>query len=697
MVLAVLGSGPVQAQLTHDQTRCRQLIGRGVRRLADTIVKTSLKCHQARLSGTLPAATDCNIPQAPSSKVERARAVLTKLTQRSCADLTPAQNGYLVCPVPCGAVAISDYADVADCMACLAEDRATAALASAYGTPPLPSSADATHCQNAIGAALRGYLVARIKEQQKCQLGEDRAPTGVDCQTADQHGRIAHALGRAQALIFGCDAAAVASLDSCAVDIIGVETCVAAEADVDADALFNAVYNPAPPTPTPTATPLPPTSTSTPDATPTSTPTPSPTDTPIPTDTIVPTATATATDTPTHTPTATPTDTSTPVATATSTLTDTPTPTSTDTATPPATPTSTPTATDTQPSFSIQMTAYRQQSEGYGAPFQRLAVPDASEESPGAGIRVNGDDDNGNGTPDRDETTVGGENDLIEVTLAVAPVTAPSGYEYALVRSSANIKVWTSSSKGSAILDANAEQVLPFGGGGTLTVWVENPNGGSAGLDLRARPAGGGATLASDSIQFYPFTSVIIALGGEGQGPTDPPDPNHGAFNIAKTLYTQGYDVHMYDEDNVSSSGAGAAYNEVVSAVQRRGIGIVSIFGYSHGGGSTYDLAERLDINRASIGTFTMPYSAYIDGIENDSDIDLDSERRRPLGSAYHVNYYQRNDFLIKGNSITTGGAEVDVNVTSTPWGSGLVHTSIDDHDNVRSGVLDPLLVRVPR
>ena len=90
-----------------------------------------------------------------------------------------------------------------------------------------------------------------------------------------------------------------------------------------------------------------------------------------------------------------------------------------------------------------------------------------------------------------------------------------------------------------------------------------------------------------------------------------------------------------------------------------------------------------------------MPYTAYIDGIENDSDIDLDSERRLPPGTQYHVNYYQRNDFLIRGNSVA--GANVDVNVTSTPWGSGLVHTSIDDHVNVRSGVQDPLVQRVAK
>jgi hypothetical protein len=37
------------------------------------------------------------------------------------------------------------------------------------------------------------------------------------------------------------------------------------------------------------------------------------------------------------------------------------------------------------------------------------------------------------------------------------------------------------------------------------------------------------------------------------------------------------------------------------------------------------------------------------------------------------------------------------VNVTSTAMGQRLVHTGIDDHVNVRSGVQDPLVLRVPK
>lgn len=314
------------------------------------------------------------------------------------------------------------------------------------------------------------------------------------------------------------------------------------------------------------------------------------------------------------------------------------------------------------------------------------------EDSPGVGIRINGDNDDNDGTPDRNDSNVPGENDLIEFVISITPVAAPLGYEYVLVRSNSNLTVWGDAAKVNPMLVSGSETVLTSIGG-PITFWVENPNGGSGSLQVQARPAGGGTVFASDSVQFVPFTSIVIALGGENQTPDDPPAGNDGMFNIAASLYAMGYDVHMYDEDNVNSSGGGATYDEVVRAVQQRGIGIVSIFGYSHGGGSTHDLAERLNNNRGSIGTFTIPYTAYVDGIENDSDIDVESETRLPPTTAYHLNYYQRNDFFIKGNSVP--GANVNVNVNNESWGGGLDHGGCDDHPNVRSAVFNGLVAHV--
>jgi hypothetical protein len=345
----------------------------------------------------------------------------------------------------------------------------------------------------------------------------------------------------------------------------------------------------------------------------------------------------------------------------------------------------------------VEMTAHRPQSEAYGAPFQRRAIPEEQELSRGVGIRVNGDDDDGNGTPDAEDANVASENDLIEVTLAASMPIPPDGLEYALVRTDGDIRVWSSSTKGTEILGASDSADLSFASG-PITVWLEQPDVGTSDLVLVARRIPDQSVLASDELTVFAFTSVVIALGGENQVPADPPlEPeNHGMFQVAIDLYELGYDVHMYDEDVVVASGAGAAFDEVETAVRDRAVGRVAIFGYSHGGGSTNDLARLLDQNRASIGTFSIDFTGYVDGIDNDSDFDAGAEQELPPSTAYHANYYQNPNcgfFELCGGPIA--GADFDLDVTTTPWGAGLGHFTIDDAPNVTLGVIDQLIQQV--
>jgi hypothetical protein len=344
----------------------------------------------------------------------------------------------------------------------------------------------------------------------------------------------------------------------------------------------------------------------------------------------------------------------------------------------------------------LGMTVYRPMTGTSGAPFQRWQVPDGEDRSPGAGIRVNGDDDDNDGVPDRDDVGVAGENDLVEVLLTVDPPAPPPGYEYVLFSSgglpSSSIRVWNEPSKTNEVVNP-----LSFSSG-TRTVWAESRNGGETDFSLAAVAMPGGTIVASDQIHFFPLTSVVIALGGENQVPADPPlEPtNHGTFQLAITLYRMGYDVHMYDEDVVPSSGAGAAYNEVVGAIQKRGVSHVAIYGYSHGGGSTQDLALRLDADRGAIGPFSIDFTAYVDGIRNNSDIDIATETELPPSTGYHANYYEHPGcgFLqLCGGPIA--GANLNVNVTATPWGSSLTHYTIDDAPQVLQGILDLLVAHV--
>ena len=327
---------------------------------------------------------------------------------------------------------------------------------------------------------------------------------------------------------------------------------------------------------------------------------------------------------------------------------------------------------------SIDVVAYRPQTES----LQRRAVEEAVEVSIGAGIRINSDDDN--------------NDDLIEVELRFDSEPAPAGTEYVLKRSNSNLRVWASSSKGSTILDAldeaAIEAVAPV-----QSVWVESPEGGEVDLTFELRDTQTLQVLASDEVHFYSFTSLVIGLHGEFQFPTDPViGPNEGISELAVALHKDGYDSRMYVENAVASDGSGVVYDEIVDAVQNRGVTSLGLYGFSHGGGSVYDLAERLYTNKASIGDFEIDFTGYIDSIENDSDVDLDAEIRRPIDTKYHVNYYQHWGFIPPWG-YPVAGADVDVNVTSTSWGSFLWHITITNSADVQAGIYEPMVLRVQR
>ena len=420
------------------------------------------------------------------------------------------------------------------------------------------------------------------------------------------------------------------------------------------------------PTPHPTTTPTPqPTATPTPQ--PTATPTPQPTATPTPQPTATPTPQPTATPTPTPQPTASPEPSSTPT---------------------PTTPTPTPAGA------SVDLEAFRPQ---FGAPgaesFQRRAVPDEDEDVYGVGIRLNGDDDDADGAADLGDPMVAGENDLIEVVVSANdPDEAVA--TLALVRTSDALRVWTQAYKDESILEDEDATLLDLGDG-SVSIWVELVEMENAALHLVALASDGETVLAQDTLVFRPFNSIVMAFDGEFLTPTDPPTGiNNGIADMSIVLHTLGWDAYMYDEDVVDAAGAGAAYDEIVSAVQERGVTEVALFGFSHGGGSVHDLLAKLEAD--GITGFTVPFTGYIDGISNASDLTTAAETRLPPGTEYHVNFYQRNIFTplwIWGTSVE--GSDVDVNVNNTTWGAGVLHISITEPEEVQLGILQPLVERV--
>lgn len=165
-------------------------------------------------------------------------------------------------------------------------------------------------------------------------------------------------------------------------------------------------------------------------------------------------------------------------------------------------------------------------------------------------------------------------------------------------------------------------------------------------------------------------------------------------FAVDEYRYS-GRDVHMYDEDEADLDGSGAAYDEVVNAIQNRSVTEVAIMGYSHGGGSTYNLAWRLHQNSvAGSGVaditkpFTVPLTGYIDAID-DGGPTITPETRRPLLTQFHSAQYQDNN--IPSGEPSNG--DDDENRTYL----GVIHTDIDDHPIVHRQLRDRLRQKVAR
>jgi len=113
----------------------------------------------------------------------------------------------------------------------------------------------------------------------------------------------------------------------------------------------------------------------------------------------------------------------------------------------------------------------------------------------------------------------------------------------------------------------------------------------------------------------------------------------------------------------------------------------VIIFGYSHGGGSTYIVAKYLLDNGLATEN-TVVYTAYTDAVKNTFPW-FTPETRRPPYSNYLTNRYQTNTFIPHGTSISDTEDESDLT------NLGLTHRTIDD-DNVKDNITSHILLYSP-
>ena len=321
--------------------------------------------------------------------------------------------------------------------------------------------------------------------------------------------------------------------------------------------------------------------------------------------------------------------------------------------------------------------------------YSQFAVPDAVETDlqKGPGIRINGDDDNRNGKPDRLD-----KNFLFAVDDDLVRVDVKSSAQSNILTWTGNLSVWKSQSKFGQPL-VNGQNVSPG-----AQLWVEyvgtnHSVGANTTLMLTSKEH---TSTMTDQIVFHTFKSDVLAFGGFFQDTRD----EKGPFAIAKELYQRGYDTHIFSDRAVDLTGKGSAYNEVSSAIRDRGVTNLAMFGYSYGGGAVNDLATALDSTPQLKGRYALQYSAYIDAIQHYSLV-ASSETRRPVGSQFHDNIFERNDtkklfgIAVIGNFVPGANTNINVSVNNPKifkvFKANLDHWSIDDYKPVQDTISNSL------
>jgi hypothetical protein len=129
----------------------------------------------------------------------------------------------------------------------------------------------------------------------------------------------------------------------------------------------------------------------------------------------------------------------------------------------------------------------------------------------------------------------------------------------------------------------------------------------------------------------------------------------------------------------------------VVNAVSRRGVKNVAIYGYSWGGGATYNLSAALKGLPPDIGNlFSVCVTGYIDAVALDGG---KAEGRRPPLTDFHVGQYTTNyipDALWRGGTTSKGDDDIDRAYL------GVNHYTIDDNDIVQEFLIMRIEQKLP-
>jgi hypothetical protein len=301
----------------------------------------------------------------------------------------------------------------------------------------------------------------------------------------------------------------------------------------------------------------------------------------------------------------------------------------------------------------VDIRAYRPYNSRYLVKDDVPYISESKEVIPGVGIRVK---------------KAGNPENLLMISCADLSIDAPSNMVYQIERTSNSVNIWADKELAMPVLYSKDIAEIDISSGEYLDFWLEATSPIiSEEIILTAKDTNTSRILSADTIRIFTFKSLIACIRGESFGSDNAIlDNSQGVFCLSDSLYKLGYDARRYSDDDVDESGHGIAFIDIIDAIQYWNINEICIIGYSHGGGATYNLSKLIDDELRSKRQIEIPLrlTAYIDAIEyekigpcdeltlktyagpnlNCRDLDWFCEKRRPVNTDFHINYYQTFD-----------------------------------------------------
>jgi hypothetical protein len=180
--LLLIASLVVATDAWAEPVACQRSILMESVKLARARVKALAKCEDQKLTGALPAATDCDAEPVTAGKIARAESKLAQALAKGCGgadrtcgtgddDPTAAIGWPSTCPDFLGlgcAAPIDGCDDIGACLTCVGRDAVEQAVALSYDDLTPAAETDLERCQRALGSEMRKLFDAKAKALRTC-------------------------------------------------------------------------------------------------------------------------------------------------------------------------------------------------------------------------------------------------------------------------------------------------------------------------------------------------------------------------------------------------------------------------------------------------------------------------------------------------------------------------------------------------